>query len=52
MDFVEKLTEPLLMVICENYWELGNDRIDTMPTLYQFSRIGITIIMVIMAQWM
>ena len=51
MDFVEKLTEPLLMVIYENLVRTGKWQ-KWMPTLYQFSRVERTAIIVIMVQWM
>lgn len=51
MDFVEKLTEPLLKVIYENLQRTGKWQ-DSVLTVYQFSQIEGAVIKAIMVQWM
>lgn len=51
MDFVEKLTEPLLKVIYENLQRTGKWQ-DSVLTVYQFFKIEGTAIKAIMVQWM
>lgn len=51
MDFVEKLTEPLLKVIYENLQRTGKWQ-DSVLTMYQFFKIEVAVIKAIMVQWM
>lgn len=51
MDFVEKLTEPLLKVIYENLQRTGKWQ-DSVLTMYQFFKIEVAVIKTIMVQWM
>lgn len=51
MDFVEKLTEPLLKVIYDNLRRTGKWQ-DWVLTVYQFFRIEGAAIKTIMVQWM